>query len=53
MKQYTGIPKIDYIQHVKIEAAKLSLESSEKNVNEIMHNVEYSDPKAFRVAFKR
>ncbi len=43
----------EYIHRVKIEAAKLSLESSRKNVNEVMYKVGYADPKAFRVTFKR
>jgi len=43
----------EYIQRVKIEAAKMSLESSRENVNEVMYKVGYSDTKAFRVTFKR
>jgi transcriptional regulator GlxA family with amidase domain len=43
----------EYIQRVKIEAAKMSLESSQENVNEVMYNVGYQDPKAFRTVFKR
>ena len=43
----------EYIQWVKIEAAKNSLESSRENVNEVMYTVGYTDPKAFRVTFKR
>ncbi len=43
----------EYIQRVKIEAAKMSLESSRENINEVMYNVGYQDPKAFRVTFKR
>lgn len=43
----------EYIQRVKIEAAKMSLESTRENVNEVMYNVGYTDPKAFRVTFKR
>jgi len=42
-----------YIQRVKIEAAKMSLESTKENVNEVMYNVGYTDPKAFRSTFKR
>ena len=41
------------MQRVKIEAAKLSLESSYDNINEVMYNVGYSDPKAFRTTFKK
>lgn len=43
----------EYIQRVKIEAAKISLESSRENVNEVMYKVGYSDTKAFRNTFKR
>ncbi len=43
----------EYIHRVKIEAAKMSLESSRNNVNEVMYKVGYADPKAFRVTFKR
>lgn len=43
----------EYIQRVKIEAAKLSLESSRENVNDAMYKVGYTDPKAFRGTFKR
>lgn len=43
----------EYIQRVKIEAAKMSLESSRDNVNEIMYSVGYSDTKAFRTLFKK
>lgn len=43
----------EYIQRVKIEAAKKSLETSRKNVNEVMFDVGYSDTKAFRTVFKK
>ena len=52
-KKATSNTVTEYIQRVKIEAAKLSLESSRENVNEVMYNVGYQDPKAFRVTFKR
>ena len=52
-KKATANTVMEYIQRVKIEAAKQSLESSRENVNEVMHNVGYSDPKAFRVTFKK
>lgn len=41
------------MQRVKIEAAKISLESSRENVNEVMYKVGYTDNKAFRTTFKR
>ncbi|TYZ12592.1 helix-turn-helix domain-containing protein [Hymenobacter lutimineralis] len=52
-KKATANSVVEYIQRVKIEAAKSSLESSRENVNEVMYRVGYSDPKAFRVAFRR
>ncbi len=52
-KKATSNTVVEYIQRVKIEAAKLSLEKSRHNVTEVMYNVGYSDPKAFRVTFKR
>jgi len=41
------------MQRVKIEAAKMSFESSRENVNEVMYKVGYSDTKAFRTTFKK
>jgi YesN/AraC family two-component response regulator len=38
---------------VKVEAAKMSLESSRENINEVMYNVGYNDTKAFRSTFKK
>ena len=52
-KKATANSVIEYIQRVKIEAAKNSLESSRHNVNEVMYQVGYTDPKAFRLTFKR
>jgi len=52
-KKATANTVVEYIQRVKIEAAKLSLESSRENVNEVMYNVGYSDPKAFRTTFRK
>lgn len=52
-KKATTNSVAEYIQRVKIEAAKTSLESSHQNVNEVMYDVGYTDPKAFRVTFKR
>lgn len=43
----------EYIQRVKMEAAKMSLESSRVNVNEVMYKVGYNDTKAFRSTFKK
>lgn len=52
-KKATSNTVVEYIQRVKIEAAKINLESSRENVNEAMYKVGYTDPKAFRVTFKK
>ncbi len=52
-KKATSNTIVEYIQRVKIEAAKKSLESSRENVNEVMYKVGYSDIKAFRTTFKK
>jgi transcriptional regulator GlxA family with amidase domain len=52
-KKATNNTPVEYIQRVKIEAAKKSLETSRKNVNEVMYDVGYSDTKAFRTVFKK
>ncbi|MGH2667026.1 GlxA family transcriptional regulator [Flavobacterium sp.] len=44
---------LEYIQRVKVEAAKRSFESSRKNINEVMFDVGYTDTKAFRTTFKK
>lgn len=43
----------EYIQRVKMEAAKKNLETGRKNVGEVMYEVGYSDEKAFRNTFKK
>lgn len=52
-KKATANTVVEYIQRVKIEAAKMSLETSRENVNEVMYKVGYTDNKAFRTTFKR
>jgi len=52
-KKATNNTPIEYIQRVKIEAAKRSLETSRKNVNEVMYDVGYFDVKAFRSVFRK
>lgn len=42
----------EYIQRVKMEAAKKSFETNRKNISEVMYDVGYSDNKAFRNVFK-
>ncbi len=52
-KTATGNSVNEYLQRVRIEAAKKSLEMEPKTVNEVMYGVGYNDPKAFREVFKR
>jgi transcriptional regulator GlxA family with amidase domain len=52
-KKATSNTVIEYIQRVKMEAAKRSFESSRKNINEVMFDVGYTDTKAFRTIFKK
>ena len=49
----TGLTPLDYLQRVKIEAAKKSFENTRKTVNEVMYDVGYNDTKAFRNVFSR
>ena len=52
-KKATGNSVMEYIQRVKMEVVKKNLETSRLGVNEAMDQVGYSDPKAFRVIFKK
>jgi transcriptional regulator GlxA family with amidase domain len=52
-RQATNNSVLEYIQRVKIEAAKRRFESSRKNINEVMFDVGYTDTKAFRSIFKK
>ena len=52
-KSATKNTVIEYIQRVKIEAAKRSFESSRKNITEVMFDVGYTDTKSFRDVFKK
>jgi transcriptional regulator GlxA family with amidase domain len=49
----TGNTPVEYLQRVKVEVAKNTLEKGRKNVNEVMDEVGYSDDKAFREVFKK
>jgi len=44
---------LEYIQRIKVEAAKRQFETSRKNINEVMYDVGYTDTKAFRDLFKK
>lgn len=52
-KKATTNTPVEYIQRVKIEAAKKELERGRKQVSEVMYEVGYNDPKAFRDIFKK
>lgn len=52
-KKATSNTVVEYIQRVKVEAAKKQLETGRKTVNEVMFDVGYSDTKAFRDVFRK
>lgn len=52
-KKATSNTVVEYMQRVKMEAAKKQLENGPKTVNEVMHDVGYTDTKAFRDVFKK
>lgn len=52
-KSATNNTVLEYIQRVKIEAAKRCFELTTKNISEVMYEVGYSDTKAFRTVFKK
>jgi transcriptional regulator GlxA family with amidase domain len=49
----TGNTPVEYLQRVKIETAKKSLETSRNTISEIMYDAGYSDMKAFRETFRK
>ncbi|NJD21397.1 MAG: helix-turn-helix domain-containing protein, partial [Melioribacter sp.] len=44
---------VEYMQRVKVEAAKKQFETGRKTINEVMYDVGYTDNKAFREVFKK
>ncbi len=52
-KKATLNTPLEYIQRVKIEAAKKKLESTTLSVSEVMYNIGYNDQKAFRNTFRK
>ncbi|WP_240312792.1 GlxA family transcriptional regulator [Flavihumibacter solisilvae] len=52
-KKVTHCSVIEYLQKVRIEASKKELEAGRKPIDEILLEVGYSDPQAFREIFKR
>src|SRR5450432_4527966 len=49
----TGNTPVEYLQRVKVEAAKSTLEKGRKSIFEVMYEVCYSDDKAFREVFRK
>ncbi|HMI63278.1 MAG TPA: helix-turn-helix domain-containing protein [Puia sp.] len=49
----TGNTPVEYLQRVKVEVAKSSLEKGRKSVFEVMDEVGYTDDRAFREVFKK
>lgn len=49
----TGNTPVEYLQRVKVEVAKSTLEKGGKSIFEVMLEVGYTDEKAFREVFKR
>jgi len=52
-KAATGSTTIEYVQNLRVEAAKNLLESSESPVDEVASQVGYENPAFFRRLFKR
>jgi len=52
-KKATGNTPLEYMQRLKVEAAKKYLERGRKTINEVMYEVGYSDVRAFREVFKK
>ena len=52
-KKATANTVVEYMQRVKVEAAKKDLERGRKTVNEVMFDVGYADTKAFRDVFRK
>ncbi|WP_018343759.1 GlxA family transcriptional regulator [Cytophaga aurantiaca] len=49
----TGNTPVEYLQRVKVEVAKGTLEKGRKSIFEVMQDVGYADDKAFREVFKK
>lgn len=48
-----GNTPVEYLQRVKVEVAKKTLEKGRKSIFEVMNEVGYSDDKAFREVFRK
>ncbi len=49
----TGNTPVEYLQRVKVEIAKSTLEKGRKTIFEVMNDVGYADDKAFREVFRK
>lgn len=52
-KNATTLNPIEYIQRVKVEAAKKALETGETNIADVTYSIGYNDLKTFRTLFKK
>ncbi|MEI3800491.1 MULTISPECIES: GlxA family transcriptional regulator [unclassified Chitinophaga] len=52
-KSATSLSPIEFIQRIKVEAAKKAFEAGETNIAAITYRVGYNDLKTFRTVFKR
>jgi transcriptional regulator GlxA family with amidase domain len=52
-KKVTSNTPLEYVQRIRVEAAKKQLESTADNILEVMFSVGYNDEKAFRKTFKK
>lgn len=52
-KKATKNTPLEYMQRVKIEAAKKALEKGDQNISSLMYTIGYNDAKTFRTVFKR
>lgn len=52
-KQVTGVTPIEYLQQVRVAAAKKLLEQTSQQMSEIVFNAGYNDAKAFRKVFRK
>lgn len=52
-RQATGNSVAEYLQRVRVEAAKKRLESGRASVQDAMDVAGYADPKTFRILFKK
>lgn len=52
-KKATQNTPLEYLQRVKVEAAKKALEKGSENISSLMYEVGYNDAKTFRGVFKR